>query len=98
MITSCCSYEKQPESIVALAERIQSGLSELFIFEWMDSPAGEQFEIESKGDRIVVRGSTLNSMTAGLGWYLKYVCHSGNYWTVQRPAIPVPLLYEFLRG
>jgi alpha-N-acetylglucosaminidase len=91
MTVSGCSDGMQPESVVALAERIQSGLSGYFIFELTDDCPEEQFEIESKGDKIVVRGSTLSSMTAGLGWYLKYVCHSGNYWTLQRPPVPVPL-------
>ena len=88
--TSCQSDDKQPQSIVALAERVQSGLSEHFIFELTESPT-EQFEIRSKGKKIVVRGSTLNSITAGFGWYLKYYCNSGTFWNVERNPIPVPL-------
>ena len=89
-VSSCQLKSKQPQSIVALAERVQNGLSEHFIFELMESP-NEQFEISNKGSKIVVRGSTLNSITAGLGWYLKYYCNSGTFWTVKRNPIPVPL-------
>ena len=88
--SSCQLEPNQPQSIVALAERIQSGLSRYFIFELTEN-ANEQFEIESKGDKIIVRGSTLNSITAGLGWYLKYYCNSGTFWTVKRNPIAVPL-------
>jgi len=91
LLASCNQSDtSQPQSIVALAERIQPGLSKHFIFELIDTPS-EQFEIMNKGDKIVVRGSTLNALTSGLGWYLKYYCNSGNFWTVKRNPIPVPL-------
>ena len=89
-LNSCQSESKQPQSIIALAERIQSGLSEHFVFELVKSP-NEQFEISSKGNKVIVRGSTLSSITTGLGWYLKYYCNSGTFWTVKRNPIPVPL-------
>ena len=80
----------QPESVAALAERIQPGLSEHFVFELINRP-DEQFEISSQGDKIAVRGSTLSAITTGLGWYLKYHCNSGNFWTVKRNPISTPL-------
>ena len=89
-ISSCRLESKQPQSIVALAERIQNGLSEHFIFELTEN-SNEQFEINSKGKKIVIRGSTLNSITTGLGWYLKYYCNSGTFWSVKRNPIPIPL-------
>ena len=94
LIVSSCSSEAnqvdQPQSVVALAERVQSGLSKYFTFE-LTTDAVEGFEIETVGKKTVIRGSTLNSITAGLGWYLKYYCNSGTFWTVTRNKIATPL-------
>ena len=93
LISSCGSQSTQPEqppAIVALAERVQPGLSRHFIFE-LTTDTIERFEIESVGKKIAVRGTTLSCISAGLGWYLKYYCNSGTFWTVERNKISLPL-------
>lgn len=90
-INSCRLESRQPQSVVALAERVQPGLSKHFIFEQTKDTI-EKFEIETVGKKILIRGSTLNSITAGLGWYLKYYGNSGTFWTVTRNEISTPLL------
>ena len=52
------------------------------------------FEVESRGGRIVVRGSTGVAMASGLNLYLKTVCRrlvsvSGDQLTVPMPLPPV---------
>ena len=89
-INSCKLESHQPQSIIALAERIQPGLSQYFTFE-LTTDSVERFEIETVRKKTMIRGSTLNSITAGLGWYLKYYCNSGTYWTVVRNKISTPL-------
>ena len=89
-LNSCQSESEQPQSIVALAERIQPGLSQYFTFE-LTTDSVEKFEIETVRKKTVIRGSTPNSIAAGLGWYLKYYCNSGTYWTVARNKISTPL-------
>lgn len=91
MLLACdTSKQEQPQSVVALAERIQSGLSDHFQFELVDDST-EMFEIDNLGDKISIKGSTLSSITQGLGWYLKYHCNSGTYWTIKRDSIVLPL-------
>ena len=94
LFTSSCSSESnqvdQPQSIVALVERVQPGLSKYFTFE-LTTDTVEGFEIETVGKKTVIRGSTLNGITAGLGWYFKYYCNSGTFWTVTRNKISTPL-------
>ena len=89
-INSCRVEPNQPQSVVALVERLQPGLSNYFTFE-LTTDSIEGFEIETVGKKTVIRGSTLNSITAGLGWYLKYHCNSGTFWTVARNKISTPL-------
>ncbi|MCL2119960.1 MAG: alpha-N-acetylglucosaminidase C-terminal domain-containing protein [Planctomycetaceae bacterium] len=89
-VNLCPAESAQPQSIVALAERVQLGLSKHFLFE-LTTDSVEKFEIETVDQKTVIRGGTLNSITAGLGWYLKYYCNSGTFWTVTRNKISIPL-------
>ncbi len=44
------------------------------------------YEIDRKADRLVVYGDNANSMAAGLGRYLKEVCHSEVSWMADEPV------------
>ncbi len=47
-----------------------------FILEQIPADEGRDvFEIESRGDKIVLRGNNGVAMAAGLNWYLKYFCN-----------------------
>ncbi|MCL2744556.1 MAG: alpha-N-acetylglucosaminidase [Planctomycetaceae bacterium] len=89
-VNPCQAESIHIRSIAALAERIQPGLSQHFTFE-LTADLVEKFEISTVDKKTAIRGSTPNSITAGLGWYLKYHCNSGTFWTVKRNPIPIPL-------
>ncbi|MBU2903605.1 alpha-N-acetylglucosaminidase [Arenibacter algicola] len=58
-----------------LAGRIVPERADNFIFEGIAMDNGEDvFELESSGDKIVVRGNNGVSMAMGLNWYLKEYC------------------------
>ncbi len=50
------------------------------------------FEIESKGSKIIIRGSSGVAITSGLNWYLKYYCNAHVSWCgpVHRPGTSRP--------
>lgn len=77
------SYSLGVESKVAaaLAERIIPEYADRFIFQKISqSGSVDCFELESQGDKIIVRGSNANSMAVGLNHYLKYYCHTTVSW------------------
>jgi alpha-N-acetylglucosaminidase len=60
----------------ALAARVLPGRAGSFAFERIEPEEGRDvFEVESRGDRIVIRGPSAVAMASGLNWYLKTVCH-----------------------
>ena len=65
--------ERNPASVVALAERIGGpGTAEKFIFdlEPMRGVSEETFSIGKEGGKIVIKGNSLSALTTGLGWFL----------------------------
>lgn len=74
--------------IQGLLERIDKGASRKFIIEQVKSPT-DFFELDQKGDKVVIRGNTPVSIATGLNWYLKYYAGiqlSWNGMTAQLPA------------
>lgn len=65
--------ERNPASVVALAERIGGpGTAEKFVFdlEPMRGISEETFSIGKEGGKIVIKGNSLSALTTGLGWFL----------------------------
>ncbi len=92
--------EKKPEgpaesSARALAGRLLPGHADSFVFERIDPEDGHDvFEVESRGDLIVIRGPSGVAMASGLNWYLKSVCRcqvsiSGDQVVLPRVLPPV---------
>lgn len=82
----------QEQAAAALVERILPGKSSQFIYETV--PAEKErdvFEIESRGDKIVLRGNNGGSIGSALNWYLKYYCRRDVSWTGDQLALPNPL-------
>ena len=76
-----------PRSARALLKRLLPDHEDRFAFETLAPEAGRDvFEIESRGDRIVIRGNTGVSMAMGLNWYLKHDCHCHVSWCGQPVA------------
>ena len=76
----------------ALLRRVVSGSIEKFCFEYIPRDNGQDvFEIESVGDRIVLRGSDPVSMASALNWYLRYYAHCETDYRVKTIELPNPL-------
>lgn len=80
---------KAASPIQGLLERIDKGASRKFVIEQVKSPT-DFFELDQKGDKVVIRGNNYVSIATGLNWYLKYyagVQLSWNGMTAQLPAV-----------
>jgi alpha-N-acetylglucosaminidase len=72
----------------SLIERVVPGQARFFLVEQIPAQAGlDVFEVESRGDRIVLRGSTGVAIASALNWYLEHVAGV----TVTNPLRPVAL-------
>jgi len=76
----------------ALAGRLLPGRAQGFVFEQITTEEGRDvFEVESRDDRIVIRGSNGVAMASGLNWYLKTVCRCLVSVSGDQLAVPTPL-------
>ena len=62
---------KAASPIEGLLERIDKGASRKFMIEQVKFPV-DFFELDQKGDKVVIRGNNYVSIATGLNWYLKY--------------------------
>lgn len=76
--------------IEGLLERIDSGASRKFKIELKPSDT-DYFELDQKGDKVVIRGNNYVNIATGLNWYLKY--HAGIHlsWNGMTATLPDPL-------
>lgn len=75
--------ERNPASVVALAERIGGpGTAEKFIFdlEPLRGVSEETFSIGKEGGKIVIKGNSLSALTTGLGWFLNHYLNVNISW------------------
>lgn len=70
-----------------LLERIDEGASRKFIVERKKS-AVDFFELDQKGDKVVVRGNTYVNIAAGVNWYLKYYAGVHLSWNGMQADLP----------
>lgn len=80
--------------VQGLLERIDKGASRKFVIEQVKSET-DFFELDQKGNKVVVRGNNPVSIATGVNWYLKYYAGihlSWNGMTARLPDIlpPVP--------
>lgn len=67
--------ERNPASLVALAERIGGpGTAEKFTFilEPLPESQAETFVIGREDGRVLIKGNSLSALTTGLGWFLNH--------------------------
>lgn len=81
--------------ITDLLERIDKGASKKFIIEQVKSDK-DFFELDSKGDKIVIRGNNYVSIATGLNWYLKYYAGIHLSWNGMQAKLPevMPLVLK----
>lgn len=85
---------KAASPIQGLLERIDKGTTNKFIIEQVKSPS-DFFELDQKGDKVVIRGNNCVSIATGLNWYLKYYAGihlSWNGMTAKLPSTLPPVL------
>ena len=101
LFVSCialCANAQNP--VKAMLERIDKGASKKFIIELVDDKANSQlithnselnkdfFELDQKGDKVVVRGNNYVSIATGINWYLKYYAGVHLTWNQMHAKLP----------
>lgn len=73
--------------ITGLLERIDKGTSRKFVIERLK---GEKdfFELDQKGNKVVVRGNNYVSIATGINWYLKYYAGINLSWNGMQADLP----------
>lgn len=77
-LVQCLSQETDLKAVSQLVERIIPEYADEFVFQKIGKK--DYFELESKDDKIIIRGNNANSMAVGLNHYLKYYCHTTVSW------------------
>lgn len=78
---------KAVSPVEKLLERIDKGASDKFIIEQIKSPV-DFFELDQKGDKVVIRGNNPVSIASGLNWYLKYYAGIHLSWNNMQATLP----------
>lgn len=84
------SVARAASPVEGLLERIDKGASQKFIIERVKGPA-DFFELDQKGDKVVIRGNNWVSIATGLNWYLKYYAHIHLSWNGMQAELPESL-------
>lgn len=94
LLLLCVSMPMMAKRDVASAESLLKRIAPQYVgkIKFEQLPGGpDRFELEQKGNRVVVRGNNVNSMAMGLNHYLKYFCNSSVSWykddPVELPAV-----------
>lgn len=81
--------------IDGLLERIDRGASRKFVIELKKSDK-DYFELDRKGQKVVVRGNSYVNIATGIHWYLKYYAGVHLSWNGMQAALP-PVLPPVLK-
>lgn len=73
-----------------LLERIDPGASKKFIIQ-VKKGSSDFFELDQKGDKVVIRGNNYVNITTGLNWYLKYYAGIHLSWNGMTAELPESL-------
>lgn len=73
-----------------LLERIDPGASKKFIIQVKKGPS-DFFELDQKGDKVVIRGNNYVNIATGLNWYLKYYAGIHLSWNGMTAELPESL-------
>lgn len=73
--------------ITGLLERIDKGASRKFVIERLKGKK-DFFELDQKGNKVVVRGNNYVSIATGINWYLKYYAGINLSWNGMQADLP----------
>ena len=74
-------------AVQSLLERIDKGASKKFVIEKQKSDV-DFFELDQKGQKVVVRGNSYVNIASGINWYLKYYCGVQLSWNQMQAKLP----------
>lgn len=77
--------------VAGMLERIDKGASKKFSIEIKSIGNEDYFELDQKGNRVVVRANNYVSAASGVNWYLKY---STVRWGDTRPSYFADTLFS----
>ena len=81
--------KKQDDAATALLNRIVKDKAGAFLIEYIPQDNGKDvFELESNGDKIVLRGNNAVSVASALNHYLKHFCHQHYAWDKLEVTLP----------
>ena len=90
-IVACFPFMLSANPIKDLLERIEPGASGRFIVQLEKSEGKDFFELDQKGDKVVIRGNTYVNIATGLNWYLKYYAGIHLSWNNMQAHLPASL-------
>ena len=82
-----CTALLSANPINGLLERIDKGASKKFIIQQQKSEI-DFFELDQKGNKVVVRGNNYVSIATGINWYLKYYAGIHLSWNGMTAELP----------
>lgn len=86
------STNKPQKAIYSLIERITPGYSSQYQLEIIPSDTGNDvYEIDSNGQKIILRGNNAVSLASAFHWYLKYTCKAHISWFGNQLNLPEQL-------
>lgn len=88
IMTSVCAMATNP--ITGMLERIDKGASKKFRIELKKGP-DDFFELDQKGNKVVVRGNNYVSIATGINWYLKHYAGIHLSWNGMQASLPEQL-------
>lgn len=88
LLTFMCCLCLCANPIKGLLERIDPGASDKFIVKLVPDAKTDFFELDQKGDKIVVRGSSWVNIATGINWYLKHYAGIHLSWNGMEAKLP----------
>jgi alpha-N-acetylglucosaminidase len=94
-----CYSQSHNEASEALIRRILPDHANNFVIERLEDTDDRTFEVESKGDKVVLRGNNGVSIASALYYYIKEVLHGQVTWNGVNVKIPdsLPMLQRKVR-
>lgn len=86
----CIPFSLWSNPVDGLLERICPGASHKFIIQ-LQKGGNDFFELDQKGDKVVIRGNNYVNIATGLNWYLKYYAGIHLSWNGMTAELPESL-------
>jgi alpha-N-acetylglucosaminidase len=90
-LTSPQAIPPDHSACYALIHRILPGRADAFLVENLPPAAKDSFELESRGNKIILRGNTGVAVASALYYYLKNFCHCLINWNGANLRLPTHL-------